>query len=218
VLVAAAALLFFAPLATLTAVLQWFPDFVHFVLDGRTLAQFQEMYGAGNARLGMREADDNVAMFGFYIWNNVKIGFQTFATGLAFGLGALFFLVYNGVLIGATAGYLTQIGLAAPFWSFVAGHSALELMAIVVSGAAGLRLGAALIAPGNRSRRAALVAAAHPAVRLMYGAACMFVLAAFVEAFWSPLTVVPAPVKYAVGGALWLLVTGWLAFGGRRGA
>jgi hypothetical protein len=75
------------------------------------------------------------------------------------------------VILGAVSGYLTQIGYTQTFWSFVAGHSSLELLAIVISGAAGLRLGMAVIAPGNVSRRAALVAAAKPAVRLMYGAA-----------------------------------------------
>ena len=175
----------------LIAVLQWYPDFIYYLVDPQQLAKYQEMYDPGNKRLGMRDADDNVKMFGFYIWNNVKIGFQTFATGLAFGVGTVFYLVFNGVMIGAIAGYLTEIGLATPFWSFVSGHSALELTAIAISGAGGLKLGGAVIAPGLQSRKAALVAAARPAVQLMYGAAAMFLAAAFVEAFWSPLTAVP---------------------------
>jgi uncharacterized membrane protein SpoIIM required for sporulation len=217
--VAAAALLFFGPVLALIAVLQAYPDFIYYLVEPSSLARFQEMYDPANKRLGMREADDNVAMFGFYIFNNVKIGFQTFATGLAFGLGTLFYLVFNGVMIGAIAGYLTGVGYGTPFWSFVSGHSALELVAIAISGAAGLRLGAAVVAPGARSRKAALVAAARPAVRLMYGAAAMFFAAAFIEAFWSPLTAFPPQTKYAVGAIMWALVIGWLAFGGRaRGA
>jgi uncharacterized membrane protein SpoIIM required for sporulation len=214
-LVAAAAALFFGPLAALVAVLQWHPDFVYYLLDPEAIAKFQEMYSPQNRRLGMRDADDNVAMFGFYIWNNVRIGFQTFATGLAFGLGSIFYLAFNGIYIGAVAGHLTQAGYATPFWSFVAGHSALELVAIAISGAAGLKLGGALIAPGRQSRKSALVAAARPAVQLMYGAAAMFVAAAFVEAFWSPLTAFPPATKYAVGGILWGVVVGYLALGGR---
>lgn len=214
-LVGAAAALFFGPLVALIVVLQSHPDFVYYLLEPDSLAKFQEMYSPGNKRLGMRDADDNVAMFGFYVWNNVKIGFQTFATGLAFGLGAIFYLVFNGVYIGAVAGYLTEAGYATPFWSFVAGHSALELVAIAISGAAGLKLGGALIAPGLRSRKAALVAAARPAVRLMYGAAAMFFAAAFVEAFWSPLTTFPPATKYAVGAILWGVVLGYLGLGGR---
>jgi uncharacterized membrane protein SpoIIM required for sporulation len=172
------------------------------------------MYDPGNARLGMRGADTNLYMFGFYIWNNVRIGFQTFAGGLLAGVGSLWFLASNGVMIGAVAGYLTQVGFGRTFWSFVAGHSAPELLAIVLSGAAGLRLGMAVIAPGNASRRAALVAAAKPAVRLMYGAALMFMLAAVIEAFWSPNTVVPFEAKLAVGVALWTAFLLYFAFAG----
>ena len=166
----------------------------------------------------MRESDDNVKMFAFYIWNNVKIGIQTFATGLAFGLGSIFYLAFNGIIIGAIAGYLTAVGHGGPFWSFVSGHSAMELTAIVLSGAAGLKLGSALIAPGNRTRKAALVDVAKPAIRIMYGAALMFLLAAFIEGFWSPLTAFPPNVKYAVGVTLWMLVVAYFTLAGRNRA
>jgi uncharacterized membrane protein SpoIIM required for sporulation len=215
-LVAAAAALFLGPLAALIGVLQLFPDFVHYLLSPEQLARFNEMYDPAARRIGMREADTSVLMFGFYIWNNVRIGFQTFAGGLLAGVGSVWFLASNGVVIGAVAGYLTEIGYALTFWSFVAGHSALELLAIVLSGAAGLRLGLAVIAPGNRSRRAALVMAAKPAVRIMYGAALMFLAAAFIEAFWSPLTDVPFRVKIGVGVALWVFMGAYFGMGGRR--
>ena len=66
-----------------------------------------------------RGADDDWQMFGHYIRNNIGIAFQCFATGLLAGLGSLFFLVINGVMIGAVAGYLTARGLATtsgPSW------------------------------------------------------------------------------------------------------
>jgi uncharacterized membrane protein SpoIIM required for sporulation len=213
-----AALLFFGPLAALGVAVQIDPDLVHYVLDPRQMAAFQEMYHPANPRPGFREADSNVMMFAFYIWNNVRIGFQTFASGLLFGLGTVFYLVYNGVQIGAVAGHLTQIGYGGPFWAFVSGHSATELTAIVLSGAAGLRLGAALIAPGRLSRRAALRAAARSAIRLVYGAATLFALAAFIEAFWSPIGALPAPLKHAVGAALWAALLVYLGFAGRTRA
>ena len=217
-LVLAAGLLFFGPLGLLIAVLQVYPEFVHYLLAPEQIAQFHQMYDPGNKRLGMREADTSVAMFGFYIWNNVRIGFQTFAGGLAFGVGSLWFLAANGVIIGAVAGYLTQVGYSETFWSFVAGHSSPELLAIVLSGAAGLRLGMALIAPGGLSRKSALMAAAKPAVRLMYGAALMFMFAAFVEAFWSPLTELPFNVKVGVGLAGWAIALAYFLLAGRSRA
>jgi uncharacterized membrane protein SpoIIM required for sporulation len=216
--VTAAALLFLGPLGGLIAALQLYPEFVHYLLNPSQIAGFHDMYDPANRRLGMREADTHLAMFGYYIWNNVRIGFQTFAGGLLAGLGTIWYLAANGVILGAVAGYLTQIGFGATFWSFVSGHAALELTAIVISGAAGLRLGLAVIAPGNRSRKAALVTAARPAVRLMYGAALMFAAAAFVEAFWSPLTAVPYGVKIWAGLAGWGMLLAYLALSGRAGA
>jgi uncharacterized membrane protein SpoIIM required for sporulation len=217
-LVVAAAALFFGPLLALIAALQVFPEFVHYLLSPEQIASFHEMYDPASKRLGMREADTNLVMFGFYIWNNVRIGFQTFAGGLAFGVGSIWFLASNGVVIGAVAGYLTEIGYARTFWSFVAGHSSFELIAIVLSGAAGLRLGLAVIAPGDLSRKAALVSAAKPAVRVMYGAAVLFLIAAFVEAFWSPQTAIPFGAKIAVGAAGWVLLASYFAFAGRARA
>jgi uncharacterized membrane protein SpoIIM required for sporulation len=217
-LVAAAALLFFGPLLGLIAVLQAFPEFVHYLLAPEQIANFHAMYDPANRRLGAREADSSLMMFGFYIWNNVRIGFQTFAGGLLAGVGSIWFLGANGIVIGAVAGYLTQVGYTETFWSFVAGHSSLELLAIVLAGAAGLRLGLAVIAPGNLTRRSALVAAARPAVRIMYGAALMFFAAAFVEAFWSPLTEIPFRFKIIAGVAGWILLLGYFLFAGRARA
>ena len=213
--VAAATLLFLGPLLGFIALLQLFPDFVHYLLSPRQIAGFHEMYDPANRRLGMREADTNIAMFGFYIWNNVRIGFQTFAGGMLAGVGTAWFLGANGVIIGAVAGYLTQVGYHETFWSFVAGHSSLELLAIVLSGAAGFKLGLAIIAPGNLSRKTALMAAARPAVRIMYGAAVLFFAAAFVEAFWSPITEVPFTIKIAVGAAGWVILLAYFALAGR---
>ena len=217
-LVLAASLLFFGPLLGLIAVLQAYPEFVHYLLAPEQIANFHQMYDPANRRLGNREADSSLMMFGFYIWNNIRIGFQTFAGGLLFGVGSIWFLASNGVVIGAVAGYLTEIGYARTFWSFVAGHSSFELIAIVLSGAAGLRLGLAVIAPGDLSRKAALVAAAKPAVRVMYGAAVLFLIAAFVEAFWSPQTAIPFGAKLAVGAAGWVLLASYFAFAGRARA
>jgi len=217
-LVATAALLFFGPLLGLIAVLQAFPEFVHYLLAPEQIANFHAMYDPANRRLGTREADSSLMMFGFYIWNNVRIGFQTFAGGLLAGVGSIWFLGANGIVIGAVAGYLTEAGSTETFWSFVAGHSSLELLAIVLAGAAGLRLGLAVIAPGNLTRRSALVAAARPAVRIMYGAALMFFAAAFVEAFWSPLTEIPFRFKIIAGVAGWVLLLAYFALGGRARA
>ena len=210
-----AAALFFGPLLLLLAVLQWQPDFATTVLSPQQLAEVQRMYDPDNDRLGSRGGDGDMAMFGFYIWNNVRIGFQTFAGGVLGGLGSVFFLLYNGIVIGTVLGHLTQVGLGPQIWSFVAGHSALELVAIAIAGGAGLKLGAAVLMPGRRSRRAALVEHGRVALQLVGGAALMFLCAAVVEAFWSPLPLADPRPKYAIGVLGWVVVLLYLVGGGR---
>jgi len=214
-----ACLLFFGPLLVLTGALQRYPDFAYVIIPPDQVESFGEMYGDEAQKLGRkREAGDDAVMFGFYIWNNVRIGFQTFAGGMLFGLGALFYLLFNGLYIGTVMGYLVYAGFATNFFSFVSGHSAFELSAIALCGAAGLRLGYGLVAPGRLRRTDALRLAAREALPLVIGAACMLVLAAAIEAFWSPRTEIPPSVKYTVGGVLWLVTLAYFGFMGRARA
>lgn len=217
-LVLAALLLLFVPGAVMLAALQHYPDGVYLIFSPEQASQFQDMYAPDARHLGRpRSASSHWSMWGHYIANNVRIDFQCFAGGIAFGLGSIFFLVYNGLMIGGVAGYLTQLGYIETFWGFVAGHSAFELTGAVLSGAAGLKLGLALIAPGQRSRVAALKESAVTAGSLAAGAAALTFLAAFIEAFWSPTRGVPVEIKYGVGVALWILTWGYLLLVGRAG-
>jgi uncharacterized membrane protein SpoIIM required for sporulation len=213
---AVAALLFFVPLVGVIALLQIHPELVHTLFDPAQLASFENMYDPASSaeRLG-RESGTDLKMFGFYIFNNVGIGFRTFASGLLAGVGAIFVLIMNGVLIGGVAGHLTAIGYGGPFWRFVAGHSAPELLAIVISGGAGLQIGMALLAPGRRTRGRALVEAGAVGAKLVLGVFAMLVFAAFVEAYWSSIAWMPSPIKFSVGGLLWLSIPLWLWRGGR---
>jgi uncharacterized membrane protein SpoIIM required for sporulation len=214
--VLASAILLFVPLLAQLAIVQRAPEAVYLVLDPGRVGEAEAMYAPGAAHLGRpRQASTEWMMWGFYVANNVRIDFQCFAGGVAFGLGAAFFLLYNGLVIGALAGHLTRIGYIETFWGFVAGHSALELMGATLSGAAGLMIGMALIAPGRSSRGAALVARGGTAVQMLAGAAVLTFLAAFVEAFWSPSRTVPVALKYAVGVGLWSLLAAYFMWVGR---
>ena len=213
-----AGLVFFGSFFAILIAIQFEPDLVYSVVDGSQVAAMEEMYDpARTSRFGReREADSDIYMFGYYIKNNTGIGFQVFAGGLLYGLGSLFFLLFNGLVIGAVAGHLTQIGYIGTFWGFVAGHSAFELTAIMLAGAAGFKLAAALIMPGRKARLLALRDNAQDALSMVYGSATLFIMAAFVEAFWSSQTWIPLMVKYSVGITLWLLVIGYFTRLGRN--
>ena len=219
--IAVSAALFFGSLLAMLVGVLLRPELAETLLDPAELARMADMYDPAGAlqRVGREDAAaSDLLMFGYYLRNNTGIGFQTFAGGLPAGLGSVFFLLFNGLYIGAVAGYVSALGHLHSFWGFVAGHSAPELTAIVLSGAAGLRLGAALLAPGRRRRGPALRHAARPALELVYGAASLFFVAAGIEAFWSSRADLPFALKLAVGLALWALLLAWLLLAGRRRA
>lgn len=161
-----------------------------------------------------RTAGSNAAMAGFYVFNNVGIAFRCFATGILFGLGSAFFLVYNGLVTGAVVGHVIRMGGGPNILTFVCGHAPLELFAIVISGAAGLQMGRSLVITDGRTRLGSLWAVREKILLQILGAAVMLLGAAAIEGFWSP-SPAPAELKWAVGGIMMLLVASYLTFAGR---
>jgi len=190
---------------------------IYSLMDTGSVNGMESMYEPGKHVIGReRDSATDVMMFGFYIKNNIGISFQSFAGGVVFGVGSLLVMIYNGLFIGGIAGHLTQLGYGETFYPFVSGHSAFELMAIVFSGAAGFKIGFAILAPGNLSRAAALRAAGRDAAWIIYGTTVMLIVAAFIEAFWSSKTEIDHTIKYAVGIGLWIFVISYCAFAGAR--
>jgi uncharacterized membrane protein SpoIIM required for sporulation len=169
---------------------------------------YAEGFGKG------REAGVNTAMAGFYVKHNIGIAFQCFATGVLFGLGSLFFLFYNGLLIGAVMGLVTAAGHGRNLLTFTCTHGAFELTAIVIAGSAGMVMGYALVDTGGRTRLASLRARGRDIVTLVMGAALMLIVAACLEGFWSP-SGLPERVKWGGAVVAYLLVICYLAIAGR---
>ena len=193
------------------------PDLVLSVMSMEEAVEVEANYSDAAESIGStRGPDEDWMMFGIYIWNNISIAFKCFAAGIFVGVGSMFFLVYNGVIIGAVAGYLTERGLGETFYSFVVTHGAFELTAIFLAGAAGLRLGHALVAPGRNTRLQSLTLAARESMIIVYGVVVMLLIAAAVEAFWSSARWLPLPLKYSVAGVCWLAVVSYFLFQGRR--
>lgn len=215
--VLAAALLFLLPTVVVGVLVHERPDLVLSVMDAGTADMFESMYSGDTESIGRRrDVNSDWAMFGYYIRNNVGVSFQCFAGGLFLGIGSIFYLVFNGAYSGAVAGYLTERGLGHTFYAFVVTHSAFELTAIVLSGAAGLRLGCALLAPRRLTRRASLVRAGIEVAPMVYGFALMLLVAAAIEGFWSSATWLPGVVRYSVAAACWAGVLSYFIWQGRR--
>lgn len=211
------ALLAFWGVALAVGVLVWIqPHWAYSFMSPHQLNEYHSMYQPGKMSVGRGGDQGDVLMFGFYIWNNVSIGFRTFAGGIFGGIPALVSMMFNGVSMGVVGSWLSKDPVTRDmFWSFVITHSSFEITGLLLSGVAGMRLGLSLIHPGRLSRRHALFAASQYMFPVMVGAALLTALAAFFEAFWSASAAIPINVKYGVGAVCWLLVIGFFAFAGR---
>lgn len=204
---------FFAMLLSAHHDIRW----IQATLGADGMAGMEQMYGGKEEQLSHLRAEygSNFMMFCFYINHNIGIDFRIFAGGMTAGLGTMFFLLFNGLQIGAAAGYADHACNPESFWSFVAGHSSFELLGMVVSGMAGMKLGLAILRPGRLPRVRALVEASKQALPLIYGAALMTALAASVEGFWSA-QAIPSNLKYTVGILGWVLHIAYFSLAGRR--
>ena len=120
------------------------------------------------------------------ISNNLQVTLLAFGLGMTAGIGTSFLLVFNGIYLGAVAGWMTSRGDAGAFWGWVMPHGGTELLAIVLAGAAGFILAGAIIAPGEVTRATALRRVAVNALIIELGVMAMLVFAGLIEGFISP--------------------------------
>jgi uncharacterized membrane protein SpoIIM required for sporulation len=211
----ASLLLFVVPLVGMYVAIAWRPELANSLFDAQALSEFESMYADDPAAKLGRDGGTDFAMFGHYIFNNIGIGFRTFAAGLLAGIGSAVVLVYNGLFIGGIAGHLGAVGSGGRLLRFAVTHGAFELTGIVIAGGAGMRLGLDVLAPGRRRRIDALVEGGRRGAKLCVGVFFMLLVAAFIEAFWSSIGWLPDLVRFPVAGVLWTLVLVWLWRGGR---
>jgi uncharacterized membrane protein SpoIIM required for sporulation len=133
--------------------------------------------------------------------NNIKVSFTAFALGITFGLGTFAVLFYNGVILGIIGAQFLRWQLSLRFWATILPHGVMELTAIFIAGGAGYLLGGALLAPGERTRRNALVEGGKKAIRLILGIIPLLVLAGVIEGFVSPLRILPPWLKLVFAAA-----------------
>jgi uncharacterized membrane protein SpoIIM required for sporulation len=137
--------------------------------------------------------------------NNMGVAITAWAGGAAAGLGALYITFLNGFMLGAVFGVTAHYGLAGTLAAFVAAHGPLEISLILVTAAAGLTMGRAVVEATDRPRREVVREAGREATVVLIGCLPWFVLLGLVEAFFSPLETLPAIFKAVFGLVLLLL-------------
>jgi uncharacterized membrane protein SpoIIM required for sporulation len=202
-LLALAALLLLVP-----AVLAWIwgatdPDTAAGVLPG----DFRDR--SGDPLAGTLSVSDEAGFAGQIFTNNIRVTLAAFAAGITLGVGSAALAIYNGVILGALGGISHHDGVGRLFLALVTGHGVLELSCIVVAVMAGLRIGAAIVEPGRRTRLDALRLEARPAIELVLGTMPWLVVAGLVEGFFTgsaPSLTAALIVGFGLGGLYWALV------------
>ena len=137
--------------------------------------------------------------------NNMSVAFMSFATGITGGIGTIYMMIFNGLLIGVIGTACWFSGMSLQLWSFVAPHGVLELPAIFISGGAGLRLASGLLFPGFLPRAESVARAGTEAVKLLLGTIPILIIAGVIEAFVSP-TGLAVALKFGMAAALFALL------------
>lgn len=146
--------------------------------------------------------------------NNIRVSFLAFVFGTIFVVPGAFILLSNGVHIGEVGAILTAAGEADLFWTLIVPHGLLELTAIVLAAGAGIHLGWAFIAPGDRTRVEALADEGRRAAAVVLGLVAFFVVAALIEGFVTG-SALPIGMKVAIGALTWVAVVLYLVVRGR---
>jgi uncharacterized membrane protein SpoIIM required for sporulation len=149
--------------------------------------------------------------------NNLTVAFATFAFSITAGIGTIYLLLTNGLLMGVISAACWHAGMSLQLWEFVAPHGVLELPAIFIAGGAGFLIARGLLFPGSLPRRDALVFYGGQGVRLVLGVIPVLVVAGIVEGFISP-SPFPAAVKFVVSGTMAILFFLYLSHAGRSKA
>jgi uncharacterized membrane protein SpoIIM required for sporulation len=172
-----------------------YPKFAEETVGQEFLTMMEEMY---NESPTSRDFDSGSFMTSFYTFHNTTIGLRVFAYGLLLGVGGVYETIHNAQILGAMEGYMSTVPQRDNFCHFVTAHGPFELTAILLSAAAGMRLGFALVLTGGLTRGDSVRRAGTQAMPAMGAAIVLFLLAAFIEGYISPSSL-PYEVKAAVG-------------------
>src|SRR5712691_7281891 len=156
--------------------------------------------------------EDRPPMAAWIITNNISVSFGTFVGGLTGGLLTAWLLFTNGMMLGLVLGLFQNYQALKYLLTFVLGHGVLELTAIFISAGAGFRLAKAMIAPGDRTRKDALVVEGRIAARMIGAVVTLLVIAGTIEGLLST-SDAAAVWKYSVSAATAVLLALYLANG-----
>jgi uncharacterized membrane protein SpoIIM required for sporulation len=143
--------------------------------------------------------------------NNIVVTLFAFCAGIFFGLGTLYILGLNGLMLGAIFAFVAQHALARQLLTFIVAHGCVEISVMCLSGAAGAAVGEALVRPGPGGRSESFRSAALRSSRLLLPCALLLVGAGLLEGYVSPNPRITLLTKTVIGVCYWLFMAALLS-------
>lgn len=170
------------------------PAFAELILSEGYVAMTEENIAAGDPMAVYKQGSMLGGALGI-AGNNLLVSMLCFVGGILGGIGTLFVLLRNGIMVGAFQQFFFERGVG---WESVLGiwtHGTVEITCIVVAAGAGLVLAKGLLMPGTLSRSRAFQLTALSGLRIMAGIAPLIVLAAVIEGFLTRMTDLPTVLR-----------------------
>lgn len=142
--------------------------------------------------------------------NNIVVSLFAYCAGFLFGLGTLYILGLNGLMLGAVFAFTGHHGLGDDLFRFVIAHGCVEISVMCLSGAAGAAVGEALIRPGHATRAESFQHAALQSGKLILACVLLLVGSGLIEGYISPNPAFSLPTRIAIGVTYWLFMLAFL--------
>ncbi|WP_426224968.1 stage II sporulation protein M [Pseudarthrobacter sp. DSP2-3-2b1] len=160
-------------------------------------------------------SENPAASFAGAVWtNNAWISAQAVALGIT-GIWVPMILFTNAQAVGIAAGIFAAVGKQDVFYSYILPHGLMELTAVFIASAAGLRIFWAMVSPGSRTRGRAVADEGRSLITVALGLVLVLFISGLVEGFVTP-SALPVWAKISIGAAVlaayWIYVLVW----GRR--
>jgi uncharacterized membrane protein SpoIIM required for sporulation len=171
------------------------PSFATKILGAGYVEQTMENIASGDP-MAIYKDDDDTNMFLGITWNNLRVSFRIFISGILFGAGTILYLMMNAVMVGTFQFFFWDKGVFGESFITIWQHGTIEISCLVIAAAAGLTLAKGLIFPGTYPRMQAMQISAIKGLTIMAGVAPLIILAGFIEAFITRLT--EAPIAFRI--------------------
>ena len=164
-------------------------DFVSQIMSEEYVQMTKDNIAKGDPMAVYKQSEDAQQNMMLQITiNNIIVALITFITGILAGLGTLYNLLVNGIMIGAFQYMFYDYGLMKEFFFAVFLHGMIEIPSIVIAGAAGLTLARGIIFPGTYSRLQALQVSASKGIKIFITTIPLFIIAGTIEGFLTRYT------------------------------